>query len=436
MVKFRNFLEGVRGAALKIRSTFFQNVITNYLAVIWMGGLSIVLIPFYLRLLGPAQWGVVAVCMTIQGAMGLLDSGLAQIMPKDIALARGDKSKEASVFALFGRAYLAIGAVGLLLGQLAVPYLVAHWFDGLQQQEQALAAEWALRLVLVQFFFQFSNNAHVGYWNGIQAQKKANLRHCVFGTSKHIGALSLVNLWPGNAIFYVAPFACVAVLEFFLNRRNIKIELKSFLVFSIRRGAFLSLAKNAGVLGVGVIIGMLVSQLDRIVLSATLDPIDFGLYVVVANLGLAFMQLQHPLMRALFPRVVLASAGGFTHKNTVLFMTVFFLCVAPCLLVALAAPWVLDMWLSDPKITSVGTAPLQLILCAVAVNSVYHLIYQRILAVGENRVVVFINGAVLLLVAPLLFVLAPIYGSVAGGYAWFVSAFLQLMMGLYWLFRR
>jgi len=418
-----------------LSSRLAQNIISNYASVVWMGLLSLGLIPVYLRLLGPEQWGVVAICMAIQGFMGLLDAGLGQIMPRDIALAHGNKLREARAFQLFCLAYLVIGALGFLVGQLAVPYLLEHWFNG--GRGLAQGADISLRLVLVQFLFQFANNAHSGYWNGNQKQMRANVRLCVFGTAKHLGALALVSFWTPQAVAYLLPFAVVSVLEWWFNRRSIRSTLADMQNAPLEWADFQGLARNAGVLALGVMVGMLVSQLDRLVLSRSLDAATYGSYVIVANLGLAFMQLQYPLMRAIFPRVVIASAGGGQDSRPrPLILAVVLLCVAPCILGVVVAPWALHTWLGNPAVANAGVAPLRFILAAVAVNALYHLIYQRIVAAGENRVIVWINVAVLLVTAPLLFWIAPGLGAQAGGIGWLSASMLQLGLGGAWLLRR
>jgi O-antigen/teichoic acid export membrane protein len=408
-----------------------QNILTNYLAVVWMGGLSIALIPIYLKLLGPDKWGVVAICMAIQGFLGLLDVGLGQIMPRDIARVAGDRAAEARVFRVFTRAYLGIGTIGLVLGQASVPWLIAHWFN--QGQGVGDGADLALRLVLVQFFFQFANSAHTGYWNGLQSQKLANFRQCAFGTAKHAAALGLVYAWRADALAYLLPFALVSSLEWWANRRTVRRGLGELADGAASVADFRILAREAGVLALGVLIGMLVSQIDRIVLSRTVDVASFGRYVIVANLGMAFMQLQYPLMRAFFPRVVRADSNGGTSTVWQLGLGVFVLCVLPCALVAALAPWLLRVWLSDPQMVADGTTPLRLIIGAVAVNAVYHLIYQRLLIRGQGRLVVLINVIAFTVVTPLAVVAAREYGIVAGGLAWMLGAVVQLGCGVVWM---
>ena len=56
-----------------------------------------------------------------------------------------------------------------------------------------------------------------------------------------------------------------------------------------------------------MIVGVFVSQLDKILLSHYVETQLYGVYVIVAQLGLSFLQLQYPLMKSLLP--ALSSQG-------------------------------------------------------------------------------------------------------------------------------
>ena len=417
-----------------LASQLGQNILTNYLAVVWMGGLSIALIPFYLKRLGPDQWGVVAICMAIQGFLGLLDAGLGQIMPRDIARVAGDRNAEARVFRVFSRAYFGLGLIGLVLGQASVPWLIAHWFN--QGQGVGDGADLALRLVLVQFLFQFANNAHTGYWNGMQAQKLANFRQCFFGTVKHASALALVYLWRADALAYLLPFALVSALEWWANRRTVRRELGALVDEKVVISDFRILVREAGVLALGVLVGMLVTQMDRIILSRSVSVASFGHYIIISNLGLAFSQLQYPLMRAFYPKISRAfkDKENVHIKNIGLYMAIA--CVLPCLIAAIMAPWLLSIWLGDSRIVEETLVPLRLILGAVAINSIYQLFYQQLLASGHFRIVIQINMFALVVVYLQLSFLAKELGIVAGGIAWLSLALIQLCFGYIWHLRQ
>ena len=355
-----------------------------------MGGLSILLIPFYLKWLGKDQWGIVAICMALQAFFGLLDAGLAQIMPRDIARVAHDSAARLKAYTIYQRSYLGLAICGFALGQASVPWLVDHWFSG----GKTFSAQdgWAFHLVILQFLFQFSNNANIGYWNGMQLQTVANFRQCAFGSLKHVGALSLVYFWHADAIAYLIPFAAVSIFEFFLNRHMISCSLKETRHDPIDWGDYKKLGSEAGMLFFGVLIGMLASQMDRIVLSKYVDVSAFGIYVIVANLGLAVMQLHHPLVRAFLPRITQDLGGNSNTSFKRLSLGMFLLCILPCLVLALLSPWILKVWIGNPEVVSEGSIVLSMFFCAVAFNAMYQLIYQRLLIGGHGVLIARINA--------------------------------------------
>ncbi|OWY31895.1 oligosaccharide flippase family protein [Herbaspirillum aquaticum] len=128
-----------------------RNAAFNYGGIIWRAGLSILLIPLYVRYLPDGQWGMVAFCMALQGVLTLFDAGLALILPRDIARAGASKTCLTLIFAKFSRLYFCLAAFALCMGQLLVPWLAAHWLKvgNIAPVDLSLA----LRLAFVLFFF-------------------------------------------------------------------------------------------------------------------------------------------------------------------------------------------------------------------------------------------------------------------------------------------
>lgn len=413
------------------QSQLGRNIFTNYLAVFWMGGLSILLIPLYLKWLGPEQWGIVAICMALQGVFNLLDAGLGQIMPRDIARVSSDPSARLKTYLIYQRTYCGLALCGFLFGQFSIPWLVNHWFSG----GNSFSAQdgWAFHLVVLQFLFQFANNSNIGYWSGMQMQTLANARQCFFGSLKHIGALSLVFFWQPDAFAYLIPFAMISACEFFSNRHTIGKYSKTIHPEQIQWTDYKKLGHEAGMLFIGVLIGMLASQMDRIVLSKYVDVTSFGIYVIVANLGLAVMQLQHPLIKAFLPRITQDLASNRSASLRHLALGVMFFCILPCLLLALLSPWILRIWIGNPEVINQGALPLSLFFCAVAINALYQLIYQRLLIGGHGKLIVKFNALILLITLPLLLFFVEPFGIKAGSFYWLLMSCLQLLFGLIWL---
>lgn len=414
-----------------------QNIVSNYATMIWMAVLSVVTVPVYLRLLGADQWAIVAACLTMQGFLLLIDIGFSQLLPRALARAFGNANAEARCFEVYTRLYITLGLVGVVIAQVAVAPAVHHWFKVPSSSVGALAM--ALRLVTLQFLFQFSNNANIGYWNGVQLQKRGNTRQCLFATARHLVALSSVWLIQRSALSYIIPFVLFAFVEWLANTWSIRREFRKRGVEmpKVQLSEVLLAMKDGGGLTLGILVGMVVSQLDRIVLSTALDLTRYGYYLIVANLGMAFNQLQYPLMRAYFPRIVQeeATKSVSVKSRRLLMLGVAVLCILPCLLGFIFAPEILQIWLKNADVLAVGVGPFRLILSAVVLNSVYHVIYQRILARGENSVVVIVNLAVLVTVVGEICLIPGKVGPILGGIICISSSATQLFAGCIWLLK-
>ncbi|WP_231970467.1 hypothetical protein [Polynucleobacter necessarius] len=106
----------------------------------------------------------------------------------------------------------------------------------------------------------------------------------------------------------------------------------------------------------------------------------------------------------------------------------------PSLVLAFAASWILQVWLGNPEVVTKGSIPLSIFFCAVALNSVYQILYQRMLVHvhGEGRITIKINVLILVTLLPLLVLSIPILGIISGALYWLAMTSLQLILGFLW----
>ena len=399
--------------------------------------LSMLSIPVYIRLLGVAEWGVVAACVSLQIISNFIDAGFSQIFPRWIARAAHSPQMLAQYMSLFRRISVALGLLMFGLIQASAEFLAEQWFQVPDSVSAGL--ELAIRIMSFQFLFQFLNNLHISFWHGLQRQVLANVRTCVFGTLKHGVAIALLILAAPQASLYAFAFAMVALAELCSNAFKVHYMLKKVPAATIAEARLLGpLFKEVSVLSSGILVGLLVSQLDRIVLSRTVDLNLYGVYVVVITLALAFLQLQIPLSRAYLPLLAqdFQTTGrvSLVHLKKLFLGTVFFATI-PALLTCFFAPQVLTLWLHDPYIVKVGSDPLRVLLVAIALNTVYGVIYQAMVSMGEAYMVLYIN-ITCLVVAGLVVVLIPPPGLMLGATIWLSCSITQLVVGVIWLFKK
>lgn len=416
-------------------SVVARNAASNFITLGWLSILSILAIPVYIKLLGVSEWGLVAACASLQLVSNFVDAGFSQIVPRWVAREAHNPSALRAYVALFRKMYLGLGLLVFVLLQLGAEYLAQSWFQAAPARSAAL--ELAIRIIAFQLLFQFVNNLHIGLWHGMQKQVLANVSAGGFGTLKHAATMTVLFVGPTQAWLYATSFATVAALEVFTNawlvRRMLGRAPRSEGSHHMAMKPFL---KEVSVLSGGILVGLTVSQLDRFILSRSVSLADFGVYTVVATMALAFLQLQAPMTRAYFPLLVhdIQAIGRVSavHMRRLVAGTLIF-STLPALLAGLFAGPLLDIWLHDSKFVELGQRPLQLLLLAVAANTVYGCIYQVMVAAGRSHLVLKFNLAALV-VAGLVVAAASSqpYGLLLGGFIWLSTTLTQLLLGLVW----
>jgi len=192
-----------------------ENLASNYGYIAFLALIPIFVVPLYVHLLGATVWGDVAVCLTLQGFLFLLDMALGPLMLRDVARAAADGAHASWAYRRFLKIYASTAVIVCVLGLL----LLAIFDEYRMHRAEPLAPDMrcALSLAFVQFLFQFGNNAAIGYWNGLERQRLANLRLAAFTLAKHVVALTVLEAWRASACAYMTAFALAAAVEFFLN---------------------------------------------------------------------------------------------------------------------------------------------------------------------------------------------------------------------------
>jgi len=411
-----------------------RNAASSFLALAWLSLLSMLTIPIYIRLLGVSEWGLVAACTSLQILSNFIDAGFSQIVPRWAAQEAQHPEKLRQYLNLFRRLYVGLGLTMFGVLQASAGYLAHHWFQ--VPPDQADALELAIRIVSFQFLFQFVNNLHIGLWHGLQRQVLANVRACGFGTLKHAAAMVTLQFMAPQAWVYALAFAFVAGLEVFANAFSVyRLMGRHSAIQADDKVELTPMLKEVSVLSGGILVGLLVSQLDRIILSRTVDVASFGIYTVVATLALAFLQLQTPLTRAYFPVIVrdIQRHGRVpaAHMKRLLVGT-FVTSTLPALLACALAPQILELWLQNPKVVDLGTTPLRLILLAIAMNSIYGCLYQVVVAKGHSGKVLQFNLASLGVAAFVVYLWGADIELNLGGAIWISITLTQLLLGTIW----
>jgi O-antigen/teichoic acid export membrane protein len=422
-------------------SVVMRNAGSGFVAIGWMSFLSLASIPIYVRLLGVGEWGLVAACASLQLVFSFIDAGFSQIVPRWVARQQSLGGESLSqLLSLLRRIYACLALTGCAILQLLAGPLANSWFQ--VEPSRTGDLELAIRIISLQMMFQFFNSLHIGVWNGLQQQVRANVRTCLFATLKHGVAIAALMGIGAQSWVYASAFAAVALLELASNAKAVRrvcslaLPDRSAATMASQPVSMLAFAREASVLSLGIMVGLATSQLDRIVLSRTESTDGFGIYMLAANLSLAFLQLQAPLTRAFFPRLVQeVQSDGAVSWTTFGRLTAGngLVAVLPALVASVFAWDLLHLWIRNPEVASRGSVALQWLLWAVALNTLYGCIYQVIVATGKSHLVLYFNLAALAAGCITAWLGSDgTWGLALGGAIWLASTFTQLLLGLIW----
>lgn len=409
-----------------LKNKLVLNTVSNYIGVIWMGFGILLLYPIYIKILGEEQWGLVSACISIQAMLMILDVGFSQIMPRDIAQAHS-KLDVNNIYQSYFLYYFTISILGGSLIFIFSNWLSENWFNA---ESYISELKMIIKIASLQFIFQFLNSVNSGFWNGIQNQKITNISQVSFFTLKHISSLLLLMIYP-SAIIYIICFTSITIIEFFTNFTYIKIKNK--LKVTLNKVIALetwNIVKNNSSFSLGVILGVCVSQLDKILFSQQLSIKEYGIYVVVAQLGLAFLQLQYPVMKAIIPAV---SARGkdslFNIISPKYIMLLAIFTLSPALFTSIYSYEILLLWTGNEYIAHIGHLALSLICLSVILNLPYGFIYANLLRKRKGFVILIVNFTSILIMLSYYFCYSNKENLMTGGVLWLIYAFTSLIIG-------
>jgi len=354
-------------------------------------------------------------CLTIQGFLFLLDAAIAPLMLRDVARAQAAGHGPAS-YQRFLRLYAGVAALVFVAGQAAALLVASGGVEGIESMPTDLRC--ALHLALVQFLFQFSNNAAIGYWNGIQRQRHANMRLVTFASIKHSLALMLVLRWH-TATAYLLPFALIGAIEFVMNYRLLRAE-RTMLPNESIKGDW----RDVGGFAVATALGLAAAQVDRWYLSLTLPADRYGIYYLSGSLMLSMFSMQVPISRVFLPRMATALLPSAVARSMRLVLLV--LIVLPSLTLAAFAPAAMQLWLHDSAIARAGAPSFRLMMLAVAMSAMFAPTGMLLLHQHRYASIAALNVTILVVQVLVMVALTPRLGMLAGACGWLACDAIQL----------
>ena len=419
-----------------------NNVVANYSGQGWSALMGLAFVPVYIRYLGIEAYGLIGIFALLQAWLALLDMGMKPALGREMARFTGGAHNAQSIRDLL-RSIEIIGTViagGVALGIWAASgWLASHWVTAKDLPVAVVAQAFAVMGVVTAL--RFIENIYVSSIVGLQRQLLQNIVTSITATVRGLGAVALLAwfsptigaffLWQGLiSVITVALFA--GVVYRVLPPAPLPARFSGSALVNIWRFA-------AGMMAINLLV-LLLTQIDKILLSRLLTLEAFGYYAMAGVVANALYMLTGPITTALYPRFTELATNtddvalrALYHQGAQLVAVIM---GSTAIVLMVFGDRVLRLWTGNPALAHT-VAPLMAVLAlGTLFNGLMGIPYQMQLAHGWTSLTIKVNIVAVSLLVPAILLVVPAYGAIGAARIWVILNAGYLMFAIPLMHRR
>ncbi|MFH1884901.1 MAG: oligosaccharide flippase family protein [Planctomycetota bacterium] len=412
-----------------------RNSLANLLGQLLYPILSILLVPFYIHYLGLEGYGLVGFFSMLVALLGVFTKGLGSALQREFARRDGSPDLHPSLRRLLRTFELVYWGIGIVLGAGLVTFsglVSTHWIQVKSITPGTIQA--CLLLISLRIALAFPNSVYQSVFVGMQRQVLGNALNVGVALASAAAGVSAVLVWRSVVAFYISDLVTTAGYLLLLRHWSEKVlplpkaslpasfdwlEVKALWRISVE------LIWTNG-------IGLIVTQLDRVIISSLLPVARLGVYNAGIAGGRLLGMFYNPFLTAVYPQTCqLAHKGEPRELGRHLIRNskvVLIVCMTFGLPISFFAPEILELWTRNAIVVKEGTAVMALYVYGNIFISLAGVFYQGQMALGKMRYGVFYNTVALIWYPVTMWFFVSRMGLVGAAWAW------VLYCGVAWLY--
>jgi len=404
--------------------------------------MGLAFIPLYIKYLGIEAYGLIGLFAVLQAWLALLDMGMTPTLNREMArFTGGARSPESIRDLLRSIEIIALGIATLVgLGIWAASgWLASDWLRAENLPVDSVAQAFAIMGTVTAL--RFVEGVYRSCIVGLQRQVLFNVVNSVMATLRGGGAV-VVLVWISPTIesFFIWQGAIslltLAVLATATYHTIPKAERAAR--FSIT--ALRSIGRFAGgIMGI-TFLALLLTQIDKILLSKLLTLGDYGYYTLATVVAGALYMLTNPITQAWFPRLSELHANNQQaelikkyHQGAQL-VSVFMGSAAIIMIVF--SETILQLWTHDLELVTKSATLLSLLALGNLLNGLMWIPHQTQLAYGWTSLTARINIAAVAFIVPAILWITPRFGAEGAAWVWVGLNAGYVLIGIHFMHRK
>lgn len=420
------------------KSNLKANVIISYISQIYLIVVSILILPFYIKYMGAEAYGLVGFFAMLQGFFNLLDFGLTPTISRQAAQYNSGLISNLNFRRLFRSLSIIFCLIALLGGSLIFyfdSYISTKWLkvENLNFEDVIFCVQIMAICVSLKWLIGLFRGVITGFEHIVWL----NITNIIITTLKFPSVLIYMYFMGFTIKSFFIFQLLVALIEFFVFAYysfNLLPKLKNTEKIGWSLKPVKSVFNFALTIAVTSSIWVVLTQLDKFILSGILQLSDYGYFTLAVLIAGGILQISTPISMAIMPRMArLYGEKKYAEvKQVYLYSTQFITVIVVTtglVLTALAKP-TLYLWTGDSFLAQKTAPILQLYSLGNTVLILgafpYYLQYAR----GNLRYHFIGNLGLAVVLIPTIIWAAKSYGALGAGWVWLT---LQLFYLMFWV---
>ena len=402
-----------------------RNTVANFAGQLLYPLLALALVPFYLRHVGIEGYGLIGLIAMVVSVLGVFSKGLGSALQREFGRRSATPDGRQSLPTLlrsFEIVYWVLGAA-LAIGFGALALTVGpSWIRTESIPRQTVVS--CLALLAVRVALAFPHSIYQSVFIGTERQVEGNVINGLLALSAVAAGVTAILVFGSVTAVYVGEVVTAGIFLIVLRLRAFAVLPRGAHAFDARevrsllRGSIDLIWTNG--------IGLLITNLDRVVVSAVLPVAALGLYTAAASAARAVGLGLNPFLMAAYPRTCrIAETGSAQQQLDDLLRAATVVAVlgaAITLPLSAFSVDVLTLWLRDSTLARAGAPVLAIYALGSLTIGLATVLYQRQMAVGATRFGARFNAVALLWFPIALWFLVARLGLSGAAAAWLIYA--------------
>lgn len=415
--------------------TLRVNLAANLAGKIALSLLAFLFVPYYLDILGAEAYGLIGFFALLQATFLLADGGLSSAYTREVARISASSGVPQHLLDLtitLERLVFGIG-VATMAAIIALSHLLAlHWFQSTQLSVETKTNCVMLMGLIVGLQLPFL--VYQGGLSGLQMHLRLNVLLVVIALLRGVGAIAALALISKKAEVFFIWQAAVSVIQLFCARLLLLISISNP---EGKKGTFqLKLVLRLWRFSIGIfgttVSGIVLMQLDKVILSKTL-PLDiFGYYTLAGMLATIPLMVGQPINASIYPRFTQLVANDDTTNLVRLYHRVsqaMSLAVIPLGLTIAAFPeTIMYFWSGNLQAAQNSSLIVSLLSVGYTLMALMLAPYSLQLAYSWTKLGFYLNIATIIVLVPILLVLISRFGGTGAAMVFILVYSLQIIV--------